>query len=1554
MQPWVRNIMSMLKVPSSDLPTARLKELSHVAAARFDSDELEDQVMVCLKGTRVALLEELSAWAASPNSAPCFWLNGLAGTGKSTVARTFCERVSKRKEPPVLLATFFASRQSIDRRKAKNILHTLVYQLALQYSSFRDLVTQVLSEEPDLISRSLNQQVARLLSDPMGHLKSSNPVILVLDALDECERDSLGREAGQLLPLLARLVGGLGGHVKLLVTSRAEPTIREMFDKIQASASTSQVLRLHDIDQGVVRADIHRFLVHSFQALAERVEATGWPSQSQITLLLDNSGVLFVYAATVVRYIGRRSYDPRKRLEQVLTRADYSSQSNLDSLYQDVLANAIAGSDHEPGDEPDIIRRLQTIIAAVILVMQSLSPSAIACLLDWSVHEVKMTLGQLSAVFIVDNDEPVRIFHKSFPDFVLDSSRCNDIRLHVNAHRYHSVLARYCILLLNKALHKDMLDTGLNPLIDNSVLRDLQDRLEQHVPRHLRYAVLFWMKHLMQSEVSDDLVLALDTFCQKHLLHWLECLSYMEEIETALSDLEMITNHADVRDIPHTDTAYAQLTASSTQISPLSRELLGDIHHATLEYYTAIRTSAAHIYHSALVTLPSCRLYDLNAQDLGDICLRGQRKSAFDVAVTYMEGLIESTTAFALSLDGAQLSCFQPFPMLNYHLGTPRSGRMRLLQPPTDPYINSSQSALALSFSGDGRQLFSANDRGHIYVAELNGDDKWTHLPPEAAEDYEYPHFWAAAFSAAGDYCVFDLELPHRVGTPRESFLVLRQVQAGARFHQIYHSDTDSPSSNAVFTLDSRYVIQAYGDYIVICDIALFAQPVKITLRDLMPGSPHQIEALTAVSNTVCASMANDGAVTLWDVVQGYQVRTLQSGKRETMLRRLALASSRDGSLLAILADSTVRVLDIARETIIAERSFINGREIFGVQARVALDVDNSRVYVSGLGEPLLYWSFKRSLELPQTPNTVSSPVTCLSLSVDGQVLVAGARDGSTSLWQTGTGNQIARYTGDASVTGVALSQPSSKFVISTRARKTQTSSLWLQVKAVKTGETMFDGRTPDKNNGVNTAALSPDGNYLALRLYFYPTDTGVVFVMNAQTGDVLAQSPDLGPEHYSTLLYTTDGLALIQTLFDDDDYDPSRRASSILIRNPMTLEVRHTLLCEYSLPDDNIIMSSWSTDCIGRLHSARSHVILCVWNIDSGLLVHEQNIDHRVGNSNFKLLTHIWTPHRLIYATSDAVVCCTLNVQTPAIVHLWPEAWRTRAVCSSKDGSHIYAWGGDGIIRGWTSADFEMETPFLQTSTSDLAWPDNSTGWTVQLIVSLSPTLLRALVCKDRHVFSLIVDLQAAQCVSRVFLGDTHHRYIRSPIASDNHNVLIVPYTVDNDNLGPQLAQQIPFRDVDDDAKWLRTVKDCAGQLHRALFHVVDLQSGEITAIITWQDDSLRVEKIPSGLLKPYLGDQWDAPLVPQYDTSNGRLNICSRGDRSQAATTVASLYLPADRRPDASPHDFVFGKRRKNIIIHSDQLVAIGSTAGVVSIFDIRQAVQSGHLKAIDNGAQ
>jgi GTPase SAR1 family protein len=513
--------------------------------------------MTCLEGTRMTLLADLDAWATSSDGAPFFWLNGLAGTGKSTVARTLCESISKRKDTPMVLASFSVSRHSTDRRKAINILHTLVYQLALQDSAIRSSVSQAIAQEPDLITRSLSQQVKKLLRNSISGTEGSHPIILVLDALDECEADSQGREGGQLLIFLARLCSESKRSVKLLVTSRLEPTIREMFDEIQAlaSASRSKVVQLHDIDRDVVREDIQRYLVHSFNKIARRVKAANWPTEAQVALLLDNADVLFIYAATVVRYIGHRQFDPRKRLEQVLTRTDKSAQSayrQLDGLYHSVLSNALSGASVEVEDEPEIAERLQTMLGTVVLVLQRLSPSTIAGLLDWSVHETELALTRLTAVFIIHEDEPIRIFHPSFPDFLLDDSRCTDARLQVNARNHHAILARQCLSVMNSLLHKDVLETGLNPLIRNWQLNGVNARIEQFMSSHLQYAVCHWMNHVVESALDDEgLQQALETFCHTHLLHWLECLSYLQKLDVAVSGLPTVIGHLVVRQLHH-------------------------------------------------------------------------------------------------------------------------------------------------------------------------------------------------------------------------------------------------------------------------------------------------------------------------------------------------------------------------------------------------------------------------------------------------------------------------------------------------------------------------------------------------------------------------------------------------------------------------------------------------------------------------------------------------------------------------------------------------------------------------------------------------------------------------------------------------------------------------------------------------------------------------------------------------------------------------------------------------------------------------------------------
>ena len=63
----------------------------------------------CLRGTRETVLTEIESWAKDFDASPVFWLNGLAGTGKSTIAQTISELLFA---DGLLGASFFAPETS--------------------------------------------------------------------------------------------------------------------------------------------------------------------------------------------------------------------------------------------------------------------------------------------------------------------------------------------------------------------------------------------------------------------------------------------------------------------------------------------------------------------------------------------------------------------------------------------------------------------------------------------------------------------------------------------------------------------------------------------------------------------------------------------------------------------------------------------------------------------------------------------------------------------------------------------------------------------------------------------------------------------------------------------------------------------------------------------------------------------------------------------------------------------------------------------------------------------------------------------------------------------------------------------------------------------------------------------------------------------------------------------------------------------------------------------------------------------------------------------------
>jgi len=121
----------------------------------------------CLRGTRRDVLLQLEDWLEEEQGQRVFWLNGLAGTGKSTIAQTFADITFAEGK---LGASFFCSRDFEDRSNIQAIFPTLAFQLAYRYPQFRKELLEVLRASPGIGRESLVSQMEKVI---VGSLNGS-------------------------------------------------------------------------------------------------------------------------------------------------------------------------------------------------------------------------------------------------------------------------------------------------------------------------------------------------------------------------------------------------------------------------------------------------------------------------------------------------------------------------------------------------------------------------------------------------------------------------------------------------------------------------------------------------------------------------------------------------------------------------------------------------------------------------------------------------------------------------------------------------------------------------------------------------------------------------------------------------------------------------------------------------------------------------------------------------------------------------------------------------------------------------------------------------------------------------------------------------------------------------------------------------------------------------------------------------------------------------------------------------------------------------------------
>ncbi|KAF9646736.1 hypothetical protein BDM02DRAFT_2976165 [Thelephora ganbajun] len=269
---------------------AVLKDLPSAKAAEYRHGDRRG----CLKGTRGPILGEIELWVTDPHKPPVYWLNGLAGTGKSTIAQTIAERIFADGQ---LGASFFCSRDFQDRSNLKFIFPTIAVQLAHNYPGFRSIFVPLIQSDPEIAHESLHNQIDKLIVRPLK--KSSISTVIVIDALDECKDDE---PASAILSVLGHFVSQIP-NVKFFVTGRPEPRIREGF-RLPLLAEATDVFVLHEVESSQINSDIQLFFRHNFSELKGRRRGLDdWPSGKQLNLLCEQAAGLFVYAVATIKFI---------------------------------------------------------------------------------------------------------------------------------------------------------------------------------------------------------------------------------------------------------------------------------------------------------------------------------------------------------------------------------------------------------------------------------------------------------------------------------------------------------------------------------------------------------------------------------------------------------------------------------------------------------------------------------------------------------------------------------------------------------------------------------------------------------------------------------------------------------------------------------------------------------------------------------------------------------------------------------------------------------------------------------------------------------------------------------------------------------------------------------------------------------------------------------------------------------------------------------------------------------------------------------------------------
>ncbi|KAH8991452.1 hypothetical protein EDB86DRAFT_3079871 [Lactarius hatsudake] len=706
-----------------------------------------------LEGTRTAVLDEIFAWLEDPFGARIFQLSGIAGSGKSAVARLASIRAALLADH-IVVSVFFSQFGYAGLFDPSSVFQTFAFQFSLLDIGYKERVSEVINEDPNIFEKDLRFQYEKLIIETLGAIRRPHSrVLIILDGLDECEPHGV-------IAVLKVLLADDIDHpeeLKILTTSRPEVHLRHIFD----AQSDISKLSLEEVE---TESDIQFYLRTSFEQPPTYLDDPFTVSEETIFELGKRAGNSFIYAATILRFIfDGHSQDPQQRVDILLSiKADPEDHPNarLDSLFLGILQHAlpVGASDAEK-------HRLRTVLGLLVCFREQFPIDNMEKSCELKPGDVRRALHHLHSLvrvrvpekgfpfwhllltdfFVQEPDcSEALIYHRSFTDFIIDPARCSDRKLVVDISSDEKRIFNAC-----SSFNRGDIDW---PFSKFSAGR--------------RYAYLYWASHLTKiKDVDESTQYHLDG---RFLLRWTEAMAllgmpheavtHIDQVRTWMTSLKGQADKASNRLVELMDNALRLLLHHATTTSYDSLLIYDSalftpvyLHHQPPPLVVEVRRNSddsslhAHsgvVYHTDPVSslVPLFRVYNDFMQ------LFAWSPNSQHIAVSQVNG-IEIRDALSGSIvDSFDLSpslehvlnpkkvsrrCFTFYPDNSRIAYITRDGRVQVRNTlaRTEEFAVTGHEAglVSVNVSPNGKLLVSASNWGHIQGCNAeNGDILWT------------------------------------------------------------------------------------------------------------------------------------------------------------------------------------------------------------------------------------------------------------------------------------------------------------------------------------------------------------------------------------------------------------------------------------------------------------------------------------------------------------------------------------------------------------------------------------------------------------------------------------------------------------------------------------------------------------------------------------------------------------------------------------------------------------------------------------------------------------